>query len=100
MLALKSGQITPLPHDRDSKTHRRMMSHLRGDDREYEDVAVYVKAESKARLGGQVEWTDVYVKQANVAPVNISRCDEVDCGQPTLSPDGKRVAFIKAGAPR
>ena len=100
VLALKSGQLTPLPHDRDAKTHRRMMSHLRGDDREYEDVAVYVKAESKARLGGQVEWTDVYVKQANVAPVNISRCDGVDCGQPALSPGGKRVAFIKADAPR
>ena len=100
VLALKSGQITPLPHDRDSKAHRRLISHLRGDDREYEGVKVYVKAESKARLGGQVEWTDVYVKRGNEAPVNISRCDGVDCGQPALSPDGERVVFIKADAPR
>lgn len=100
VLALKSGQVTPLPHDRDSKAHRRLISHLRGNDREYEGVTVYVKTESKARLGGQVEWTDVYVKLANAAPVNVSRCDGVDCGQPALSPDGKRVAFIRADAPR
>ncbi len=100
VLALKSGQVTPLPHDRDSKAHRRLISHLRGNDREYEGVTVYVKTESKARLGGQVEWTDVYVKRANAAPVNVSRCDGVDCGQPALSPDGKRVAFIRADAPR
>lgn len=98
VLAIKSGQITPLPHDRDSKTHRRMMSHLRGDDREYEEVTVYVKTESKARLGGQAEWTDVYVKPTNAAPINISRCDGVGCGQPALAPDGKRVAFIRAAA--
>lgn len=96
VLALKSGQITPLPHDRDSKTHRRMMSHLRGDDREYGGATVYVKTESKARLGGEVEWTDVYVKRGNEVPVNVSRCDGVDCGQPVLSPDGQRVAFVRA----
>lgn len=100
VLALKIGQLTLLPHDRDSKTHRRMMSHLRGEDREYEWATVYVKTESKARLGGQVEWTDVYVKRGNEAPVNVSRCDGVDCGQPALSPDGRRVAFVRANAPR
>jgi hypothetical protein len=100
VLALKNGQITSLPHDRDSKTHRRMMSHLAGDDREYEGMAVYVKTESRARLGGQLEWTDVYVKQMDAAPVTFSRCDGIHCGQPALLPDGKRVAFIKAAVAR
>ncbi len=100
VLALKNAQITPLPHDRDSETHQRMMSHLRGDKREYEGVTVYLKTESKAGLGGPVAWTDVYVKPTNAAPVNISRCDKVNCGQPALSPDGKRVAFIRATAVR
>lgn len=100
VLAVKTGQLTLLPHDRDSKAHRRLISHLRGNDREYEGVTVYVKTESKARLGGQAEWTDVYVKRGNEAPVNVSRCDGVDCGQPALSLDGQRVAFVRASAAR
>jgi Tol biopolymer transport system component len=30
-------------------------------------------------------------------PQNVSGCDGVNCGQPALSPDGRRVAFVKAG---
>ena len=30
-------------------------------------------------------------------PQNLSACDGVNCGQPSLSPDGRRIAFVKAG---
>jgi hypothetical protein len=56
---------------------------------------VYVKTESKQGFAGVVEWTDVYLKRGT-DPVNVSRCDGVGCGQPSLSRDGGQVVFVKA----
>ena len=60
-------------------------------------ATVYIKRESRETLSGTVEISNVFVKSTGKDPLNISRCDMTNCGQPSLSPDGNRVLFIKGG---
>jgi hypothetical protein len=98
VLSLTSGKVTPLPYDAKSDAERRILAQVRGQERVYGDASVYVKTESKAGLSRTIEWTDVYLRRGNAPPQNVSACDGVNCGQPALSPDGRRVAFVKSGA--
>ena len=59
---------------------------------------VYSETESKRGLSRTIEWTDVYLRRGTAAPRNVSACDGVNCVQPALSPDGRSVAFVKAGS--
>jgi hypothetical protein len=70
---------------------------IRGQERDYGTTTLYLKTESKQGLSRTAEWTDVWLRRGDAGPVNVSRCDGVNCGQPALSPDGRRVAFVKAG---
>lgn len=95
-LSLKTGTVTPLPHDPQSEDERTLVAQIRGQDRVYGDVVVYTKTETKRGLARPIEWTDVYVKRGNDAPQNVSAGDGVNCVQPALSPDHRRVVFVKA----
>jgi hypothetical protein len=97
VVSLRSGAVTHWPYNVKSADDRRMLAQVRGQDRVYGDVAVYLKTESKRGLARSVEWTDVYVRRGNAAPQNVSECDGVSCGQPALSSDGRNIAFIKTG---
>jgi hypothetical protein len=95
-LSLKTGSLTPLPYDSNSKDHRRILSHVKGEERVYKTARVYVKTESKQGMEGGLEWGEVYLQQGEATPRNVSKGDGVNCGQPSLSPDGKAVVYIKA----
>jgi hypothetical protein len=95
--SLKSGKVTLLPYDAKSKDEDRILTQIRGQDRVYGDTRVYTETESKRGLSRNIEWTDVYLRRSNAAPLNVSTCDGVNCFQPALSPDGRSVAFVKAG---
>lgn len=95
-LELGSEQVTRLPSDPGNPDHRRMLNQLHGDDREYEGISIHLRTESKARMGGQTEWTDIYIKQGSQPPSNLSLCNGANCSQPSLSLDDMRVVFIKA----
>ena len=97
VLSLKTGKMVPLPYDAKSDGERRMLVQIRGQERVYGGTSVYVKTESKRGMTRAIEWTDVYLRRGNQPPQNVSACDGVSCGQPALSPDGRRVAFVKAG---
>ena len=97
VVSLKSGRVTPLPYNANSEDQRRMLAQIRGQRRVYGDTSVYTKSESKRGLSRLIEWTDVYLKRGDAEPQNISLCDGVNCAQPALSPDGRRLAFIKTG---
>ena len=73
-----------------------MVEHVRGWDRVYGDTSVYVKTVTKQSLSGQVEWKDVFLKAGAGKPIDVSRCEQADCAQPSLSPDGQFIVFIKA----
>jgi hypothetical protein len=95
VVSLTSGKMTPLPYNANSEDQRRMLAQIRAPDRVYGDTRVYTKTESKRGLSRAIEWTDVYLKRGDTEPRNISACDGVSCGQPALSPDGRRLAFLK-----
>ena len=100
MVSLKTGQLTPLPYDAKSKDHRRMLSHVKGQERLYGASRVYVKTESKQGMEGALEWDDVFVQQGDATSRNISDCDGVTCSQPSLSPNGMAVVYIRASGAR
>jgi hypothetical protein len=95
-LSLKNGTLTPLPHARDAKEQRRLLSHLRGDNRSYGDLSLYLKIQSRRELAITREWSDVYLERRDAPALNLSRCDGDNCGQPALSHDRARVVFIRA----
>jgi Holliday junction resolvase len=95
-LLVNSGGITPFPFDPQSSRDRQMLEHLEGWQRSYGETVVYVKREPRQALSGSVEVFNVFLKTPGRDPVNISDCDMANCGQPSLSPDGSRVLFIKA----
>ena len=96
LISLQSGQVIPLSYDRQSDIDQRLLSHLQEWERVYDRTAVYVQRETKPGPAGPMEWTDVFLKQGGHEPVNVSQCNEANCGQPSLSHDGRQVVFVKA----
>jgi hypothetical protein len=94
LLALGTGKLWPMAYDSESKEDAQMLESLQGSERAYGNKTVYVKRISKDAMSGRVEWSDVFIKPLGQDPKDVSRCDGVDCGQPSLSTDGQRVAFI------
>ena len=95
VVSLRDGKVTALPYDAESNDQRRMLTQVRGQRRVYGDVSVYTQAERKHTPSSVMEWTDTYLRRGNTEPRNISACGGVNCVQPALSPDGKKIAFIK-----
>jgi hypothetical protein len=94
LLALGTGKLTPMVYDSESKEDEQMLESLQGSERTYGNRTVYVKRISKDAMSGRVEWSDVFIKPLGEDPKDVSRCDGMNCGQPSLSTDGQRVAFI------
>ncbi|MGH8469515.1 MAG: hypothetical protein ACREVY_11215 [Gammaproteobacteria bacterium] len=92
LLDLGAGEGTTLPYNPKSSRDRNMLTHLQGWDRVYEDTTLFVKIEKNAWAW----WHNVYLQKKGRTPENLSRCEEVSCGQPALSHDKTRVAFVKA----
>lgn len=97
LLTLNDGSVTKIPRE-ENEEYRKALTHAEGWERVYGTTKVFVKTEVKNDLVGTVEWSDVYLKQEGSRPINISRCDGVNCGQPSLSQNRRSVAFIKARA--
>lgn len=95
LLTLNDGSVTKIPPE-GSEEYRRALTHAEGWERVYGTTRVFVRTEVKNDLVGTVEWSDVYLKQADGPPRNLSRCDGINCSQPSLSQNGRSVAFIKS----
>jgi hypothetical protein len=96
LVSVTSGRLTPVPYEATSADEQRMLAQVRCQDRVYGEITLYTKAESKRGMSEEIEWTDVYIKKGDAEPQNVSACNGDDCVQPSLSPDGRRIAYVKA----
>jgi hypothetical protein len=95
-LSVSTGRVTPLAFDPNSSADLQMVENLEGWTRTYGDKQIYVQRQTKQALSGTVGWSDVFLKAAGQDPVNVSRCNGANCGQPSLSADGKLLIFVKS----
>jgi hypothetical protein len=98
LLTVNTGTIKVVPYNPSSGQDLQMLESLQGWARTYGDQRVYVKRQTKQALSGTVEWSDVFLKVGDQQPVDISQCDRVNCGQPSLSENGRLLVFVKAHA--
>ena len=95
-ISISTGKITPVDYDPASSADLQMVENLANWTRTYGEKHIYVRRQTRQALSGTVEWSDVFLKAAGQDPVNVSRCDGANCGQPSLSADGQLVIFVKA----
>src|SRR5262245_6748450 len=98
LLALSDGQETKLAYNPESEEDKTLVARLSGWERVYDGgkITLYTQLESKEASNGKLEWREVYLKRDSQQVEPITRCDGVNCGNPTLSQNGRYVAFIKA----
>jgi hypothetical protein len=85
-----------MPYDPASSQDLQIVENLQQWSRIYGDRHVYVESRTKHAFSGKVECSDVFLKEGNQEPVDVSQCDGVKCGQPSLSEDGRQLLFVKA----
>ena len=98
LLTVNTGAVTVVPYDPASDQDLQMVENLQGWSRTYGDQHVYMKRQSKQALSGTVEWSDVFLKVPSQEEIDVSQCDGAQCGQPSLSENGRLLVFIKATA--
>jgi Tol biopolymer transport system component len=95
-LSVSTGKLDPLPYEPSSGDDRHLVEHLSAWDRHYGDTIVYTDQQTKTGMAGTLSWADVFLKKGSSAAKDVSNCDGINCGQPSLSPDGKLVAFVRS----
>lgn len=96
LLRVSTGAVTSVPYDPAASQDLQMVEDLGGWSRTYGDRQIFVQKQSKEALSGTVEWCDVFLRVGSQPPMDISRCDGANCGQPSLSEDGRLLVFVKA----
>lgn len=97
-LTVSTGKVTPVPYDSASDQDLLMVEALSAWSRTYGDRHIYVQKQTKEAFSGKVEWHDVFLQVGGQPPVDVSQCDGVNCGQPSISTDGHWLVFVKARA--
>lgn len=95
LLTVSTGAVTPVSYDPASNQDLQMLENLEGWSRTYGNKRAYVQKQSKRAFSGPVEWTDVFLHVDGHSPSNVSQCDGVNCGQPSLSADGQWLVYVK-----
>lgn len=70
-------------------------SYLNGSLRHYDDTAVYSQAVTTIGALGASEALNVFIRIGEQKAKQVSRCHDSDCGQPSLSPDGQHVVYVR-----
>jgi hypothetical protein len=91
IFTVSNGRWEPVPGAPDD-----LVDHLLRWTRDYGDTLLDVRSlVHEGTLGRRQSVTDVFVVRDHQAS-NVSRCAPASCGQPSLSPDGTKVAFVRA----
>lgn len=97
-LSVQSGTLTPLPVDLNDPDQQRRLSQIRAQGRRVGSTSVLVQKQAGQTLAGPMEWTDIVVREGDGPTRNLSQCGGLDCSQPALSSDARRVVFVKTNA--
>lgn len=96
LVSIQSGKLVVLARNPQSDEDRVMMAHLAGWERVYGDTHLYTEENETEGAGGTtIEFTDVFLKRGTNPAVNLTRGNRISSGQPSLSPDGQKVVFIR-----
>jgi hypothetical protein len=98
LLEVYTGTITELPYDPASNQDLQLVEDLQGWSRVSGENRIFVKRQTKESFGGTLVWTDVFLIAHGQQTVDVSRCDGVNCGQPSLSQDGGLLVYVKEKA--
>jgi hypothetical protein len=98
LLTVGTGVVTPVPYNPASSRDLQMLEDLEGWSRTYSDRHVYVRRQSKQALSGMLEWSDVFLQAGSRTAVDVSQCNGVNCGQPSLSAGGGWLVFVRTNA--
>jgi len=97
LLSIRTGAISAMPINPQSQEDEKMLAHLAGWERDFIDVRLYCEDNEQEGAGGStIKFTDVYLRRGNGTPINLTNGKGVSSCQPSLSPDGKQVVFIRA----
>lgn len=98
LLSLSSGQLTVVPYETKSAEGQSMFDHFAGWNRTYGNTEVSVADNVLKDESGRVvrKWTDVFLKRPDQETINVSNCNGIICGQPSLSQNAQLLAFVKA----
>lgn len=96
VLKIGVGTITKIAFDKSSESDRLMLEHLEDWTRVYGTDTIYVSRQQKQLISGPAQWTDVFLKSKGSSPVDLSQCEMVNCGQPSLSADKRLLVFVKS----
>jgi hypothetical protein len=103
MLSLADGGVAVISHETESEEGRAMLAQVLSWERTYCNTTLYVETVCERDMagecrddaaGGTKTWTDVKMKRAYKAPLDVSNCAGLNCGQPSLSLDGQSVAYV------
>jgi hypothetical protein len=95
LLSVSTAKVTPLAYDAGSNADLQMVENIEGWTRTYGDKQIYVRRQTKQALSGVIEWSDVFLKADGQTPIDVSQCNGANCGQPSLSADGRLLVFVK-----
>ena len=95
ILSLKDGTLNPVSLDWGSTSDVESFARLMSWDRYYDDIHLRVISRVITGFSGRSEQTYVFLVRGHVEPQNLSDCGERSCGQPSLSFERDKVAFIK-----
>jgi hypothetical protein len=95
LLAIDTGAIADLPYDPASTQELQLVEDLEGSSRVSGENRVFVKRQTREDISGTLEWTDVFLIANGQQPVDVSRCEGVNCGQPSISHDGSLLVYVK-----
>ena len=97
LLSIRTGAIIAMPINPQSQEDKKMLAHLAGWERDFGDVRLYCEDNEEEGVGGStIRFEDVYLGRGNDHPINLTNGKGVSSCQPSLSPDGKQVVFIRA----
>jgi hypothetical protein len=96
LLSIKTAKVTALSYNPASNSDLQMVENLEGWTRTYGAKQVFVRRQAKQTLSGTMEWSDVFLQDDGKEPRDVSLCDGANCGQPSLSADGRLLVFVKA----